>query len=710
MTDVGFNRHILIDGLPNNVTPDKRELFQRHFSRRIGELLGGERFSLHLLTDPETALLSGAILSCVTEAQAEAALAKLNRFPFTKSAVLTTYRWSSLEEARVDDGPYVPPPMADDGDEEEEAELVHNMAEDPEARPQFLIKSGMSFDCDWYWFNWEKNEPDLYRRRKISKDDPLCRWSEVDRDNKKLSSGMVCSALPVARPLPVWSTYGSMVISQHEKGLRVWAGRSMRLHFEITMDINAFMVSPCEKYIIVQTPKDISIINLRTAKKIRTIGNLDLHSDDLWPVMRFSADDSLVVVCKTGYRPMDSTEVPDGHLNIYVSETMKLLKGVGSSGHSFAIPGLYKAEWNPVVGTQMAYICELGPNQGWKAVVADMVVNEDGEVEQRVLNERNFLVATRLDMLWHPAGTFLCVRVAAKGPTEYFLFHVAERNVPITRLSIKRGYIPTRFAWQTGGDKFAVLLKRDGVGAGLGETGVLQIFMIGKQGPKVLHEVATSATHLFWAPHGGRLAAANFDKSLLHFFVLHDNNTITDKNKLSGISATNCEWDPTGRYFAVWVSSIHEQALTPQYRIFDYTGNELFKKAIKPLSHFAWRPMPPTLLTPGDMKKARDMLKTLMRDYEATAIALKAEEQERIDKERKSKEEDYIKRMKIAARYAEERALEQTREEQRANSKWVRYNNNRLKALPEEEHIIHEDVTEYHVVSRRQVGTGAAKK
>ncbi|KAK7196229.1 translation initiation factor [Novymonas esmeraldas] len=709
MTDVSFGRHILIDGLPSNVTPDKRELFQRHFSRRIGELLGGEKFSLHLLSDPETALVSGAILSCLTETQAEAALAKLNRFAFTKAAVLTTYRWSALEEAREDDGPYVPPPMAHADDEEGE-ELVHNMAEDAEARPQFLIKSGMTFDCDWYWFNWEKNEPELYRRRKISKEDPLGRWSEVDREAKKLSSGMVCSALPAARPLPVWSTYGSMVISQHEKGLRVWSGRSMRLHFEITMDINAFMVSPCEKYIIVQTPKDISIINLRTAKKIRTIGNLDLHSDDLWPIMRFSADDSLVVVCKTGYRAMDSTEVPEGHLNIYTSETMKLLKGDGSSGHSFAIPGLYKAEWNPVVGTQMAYVCELGPNHGWKAVVADMVMNEDGEVEQRVLNERNFLVATRLDMLWHPAGTFLCVRVASRGPTEYFLFHVAERNVPITRLSIKRGFSPTRFAWQTGGDKFAVLLKRDGVGSGLGETGLLQIFAIGKQGPKVLHEVATSATNLFWAPRGGRLAAANFDKSLLHFFVVHDNNTITDKSKLSGVSATSCEWDPTGRYFAVWVSTIHEQTLASQFRIFDYTGNELYKKTVKPFSHFAWRPLPPTLLSNAEVKKTRDSMKTLLHDYETTALARKAQEQERLERERNQKEEEYIKRMRAVARFAEEKGTAQTREEERARSKWVRYNNNRLKALPEEELTVHEDVTEYLTVSRRAAGAAAPKK
>ena len=172
MSDINFGRHILIDGLPNNVTPDKRELFKRHFLRRITEVLGNDQINLHLLQDRETALVKGAILSCVTEEQAEAALAKLNRFPFTKTSILTTYRWSSLEEARQELGPYVPPTLPD---EEEEAELVHNMADDPEARPQFLVKGGAAFDCEWYWFNWEKNEPELYRRRKLSSEDPLNR-------------------------------------------------------------------------------------------------------------------------------------------------------------------------------------------------------------------------------------------------------------------------------------------------------------------------------------------------------------------------------------------------------------------------------------------------------------------------------------------------------------------------------------------------------
>lgn len=700
-----FARHIVIDGLPNNVTPDKRDTFERHCHRRFSELLGHSQFNLQLLVDQKTALVTGAIISCSTEEVAEAALAKLNRFPLTKSAILSTYRWSSLQNAREQDDEYVPPRLPEEA--EGEADFVHNMAEDMDARPQFIIKGGMSMDCEWYWLNWERGEPELYRRPKFSKDDPLRNWSEEDRTAKKLSDGIICSVVNAARPLPVWSTYGSMVISQHFPGLRIWGGRSMHLLFEIVQEVNAFLVSPGEKYMVVRSSKDISVYNLRTAKKIRTIGNLDLHSDYSWPLMRFSADDTLISVCKTTHRMASGTEVPEGHLNIYTAETMKLLKD-SAAGHTFSVPGLQKAEWNPIVDTQMAYVCVLGPNQGWKVVVANIIVKEDGEVEQQVICERNFLVATELDMLWHQAGTFLSVKVSSKTGTEFFLMHVEERSVPVIRLVVKKGYTPSRFAWQTGGDRFALILEKEGASAGLGETSILQILGISKQGPKVLYEIPTGATRLFWAPQGGRLVAANFKKSLLHFITLGDKD-ISDKGKLSSITATNAEWDPTGRYFAVWVSSVNGESLAPQYRIYDYTGVEIYKRMITPFSHFAWRPLPPSLLTNTELKKVDESMKMVLHDYEATAAERCKEELARVQAERKEKETEFIKKMQAIAKMAESERLAEQRRDEQSRSKWVRFWNTRVKALPEDKRTVHEEVTESRVISRRLVASGVKK-
>uniref|UniRef100_A0A0A9VUS1 Eukaryotic translation initiation factor 3 subunit B n=1 Tax=Lygus hesperus TaxID=30085 RepID=A0A0A9VUS1_LYGHE len=137
-----------------------------------------------------------------------------------------------------------------------------------------------------------------------------------------------------------------MVISQQAKGLRVWGGRNMHLLFEIPSEVEAFLVSPCEKYIVIKTANDLSVHNMRTAKKIRTLTNLDLNNEDLWPVTRFSADDTLVAVCKTGYNLAAPDVIGSGKLNIYIASTMKMLQSNNKvpQGHTFEISGLYKAE------------------------------------------------------------------------------------------------------------------------------------------------------------------------------------------------------------------------------------------------------------------------------------------------------------------------------------------------------------------------------
>jgi len=271
MSDSNFNRHIILNGLPKNVTPEKRTAFQRHAERKFAELLGHSTFNLQLLIDRETGLVSGAFMTFKSESDAEAALAKLNLFHFTKSDTVQTYRWSSLRKAREPEEEYVAPTVNDD---EEGADFSNNMAEDEQARPQYVVKGGLALDCEWYWFDWEKKEPVLYRRPNVRKDDSIGKWSELDRRNKSLRNGLVSSLMTAVKPLPVWSTFGTVMISEHESGLRVWGGRSMSLLFEIPEDVEAFMVSPSEKYIVIKTANDLSVWNLRTARKIRTLGNL----------------------------------------------------------------------------------------------------------------------------------------------------------------------------------------------------------------------------------------------------------------------------------------------------------------------------------------------------------------------------------------------------------------------------------------------------
>eukprot|EP00796_Vickermania_ingenoplastis_P011113 gene11113-7739_t len=703
-------RHIVINGLPQNVTAQKRELFQRHLEKKISELLGHSQFTIHLLTNPQSTLVYGAFLSCTTESQAEAALAKLNMYRLTKSDVFTTYRFSAFDNLKQPEEEYVPPTIADDSVDED---LVHNMAEDENARPQFLTKGGVSMDCEWYWFDWEKNEPVLYRRPNvIKKDDPLKLWSELDRKERSLRPGIISSLQTRVRPLPTWSTYGTMIISQHTSGLRVWGGRSMHMLYEIPgEDINAFMVSPSEKYIVVKTTNDLTVLNFRTAKRIRTLGNLDLHSLDLWPITRFSADDSLCAVCKINFDPDDHRKLLPGKLYIYESETMHVLHSQSqpSAGYTFSIDGLYKAEWNPALGTQMAYVTSQGAQHGWKVVISNIVVDEDKIVSEEILVQRHFLQAESVDMLWHPGGTNLAVKVQLKNTIEYFLFQMDRKNIPVSRLEIQAGYIPERFAWQATGEYVAVLLSST-VTKTLGETGVLQVYSFRNNKLKLLNSISTPATSIFWAPKESRLVAATFEKSVFQFISVYDDGSVVERNKVTNVPSSDLQWDPTGRFCAIWLSCAPDphSDMVPrsdgQYRIFDAHGKQLFQKELTKFSHFAWRPLPPTLLTTEEIKGVKSKLKEIVKDYEKEKAETAERERDQVTRHNQELEEMYIRKMNDLARKARDQRLAEKREALQNQSIWKRYWDRRLKALPQEDSIVKEEVTEERIVSTRILG------
>ncbi|EPY28360.1 translation initiation factor 3 subunit B [Strigomonas culicis] len=612
-------------------------------------------------------------------------------------------------------------PRTPEQNTEEEADFSHNMAEDHKGRPQFIVKGGLSLSVEWYWYDWEKGEPVIYRRPSVRKDLPIDKWTEVDRKNKELQKGLISSMLNQVRPQPSWSNYGYMMISEGFSGLQVWGGKNMNLLYVIPEKVTAYAVSPREQYIVIRTEKDISIMNFRTARKIQTLGNLDVSSEDLWPILRFSADDSLVAVCKPGI-PSDfnNTDKPfAGKMSIFHSETMTLIQGTRGAprSHTFEIPGLYKAEWNPQQGTQIAYVSARGENGGWFLVISNITVDKDNIAVEEILFQRIFATAQRLDILWHPAGTYLAVKATVREKrkgndltpsvrTEYALYNIG-RDVAAFQMIVKDNYSASRFAWQPGGDLFAVILEetRGAIGtAALGENQLLQIYAVkDRKKLKMLAEFTTSATHLFWAPKGKNLVAVSFQKSLVTFININEFEHAKEVNKLKGVNLTDGQWDPTGRFFATWVSSLRETTMAPHYRIFDLNGMEVFMKESKPFSHFAWRPLPPTLLTTEEVNNVSSpqSAKQLLADYDTQMKELANLEKEKEEKKRHDQEQAYIKKMNDLARKMREQNLDEKRRDLRASSQWARYWDNRLKDLPEEQQYIDEDVFEERVIYRK---------
>lgn len=687
-----MSRHIILNGLPNNVSPEKRTLFLRHLTKKVAEVLKHENFTIHLVLDENTGLVTGAFLSFGTVANAEDALARLNLYHFTKTDVFTTHRWSALEGATTQQEEYQPPSVTEDMD----ADFAHTMSEDVMARPQFFIKQGETFDVEWYWFNYTTSQAELYLKPRALKKDSLGQWTEMDRRKKKLDAGIMYGTLLFPRPMPAWSTFGRMVISQHTSGLKVWAGRQMNMLFEVPeLDIKAFLVSPQEKYLVVKTLKDVSVWSIRTSKKIRTLGGLDLVNADKWPVTRFNSTDAFVAISHDSLEPGKP-----GKLLIYRAETMRLLQAASSTtpaSHTFVFPGLKVVEWNPVVPTQMALILELESNQGWKVIIQNIVV-EDNLVHEEIVTQRNFLQAEKLDLLWHPQGTHLAIKVQKEKSTEYALFSFNKRDAAVHQLYSEKHLLAERFAWQPSGPHFAVIFKNCLKMQMAGVSSEMRIYNIKRQ-LKQIGRYETSATHLFWAPRGTRLVAANYEKSMLHFYAINDSGIPHEMEKLN-VPVTDTAWDPTGRFYATWVSALKTEN-DNHFRIYDLNGRELLHKPVTLLSHFSWRPLAQSVLTAEEVQEVRLNLSKYTQRYQREVDEQKAREAAALQRTLREKEEKYQKRMKDIERYHRDKRLTATRAELIASSPWGRMWARRLRLLPPEETIMHEDVTEERIVHRR---------
>ncbi|KAG8341781.1 putative Eukaryotic translation initiation factor eIF2A [Trypanosoma vivax] len=690
--DNDMSRNIIVNGLPNNVTPEKRLAFQKHMTKKVAEVLGHGQFSIHLVPDEETELITGAFISFGTVAQAEDALARLNLYHITKTDVFTTYRWSALQAAGAPAEEYVPPEVGEDVD----TDLVHTMAEDPMVRPQFFIKQGESFDIEWYWYNYSTNKIELYRKPSALKTDSVGQWTEMDRRQKRLAPGLVYGTLTSTRPMPAWSTYGRLVISQHKSGIKIWGGRQMNMLFEVQeLDINAFLVSPQEKYLVVKTLNDVSVWDIHEAKKIRTLGGLDLVDLEKWPITRYNAKDDLVAISQAS----DASD-RSGKLFIYRADTMRVLQGAPATkpmSFTFAVPGLKVAEWNPVVAQQMAIIADSGPEQGWKIIIQNLIVT-DNRVEARTITQRNYMRVERLDLLWHPQGTHLVVKLTKPDVTEYVVFVVGANDAAEHHLPVERHLSAGRFAWRPSGPHFAIIFDDQKKNDMLGDKSVIRVYSIDKKIAQ-LASYTTSATYIFWAPRGSRLVAANYEKSTLQFYSINDRGSVVVRERVTA-PVTDTAWDPTGRFFASWVSVLRATG-DHQFRVFDMNGRELMQKQVRQLSHFSWRPLAESLLTPAEVQKVRENLREYSKRYQDELDKQKEREMEEENRKLREKEEKYVKRMHDIAQHHAKKGLTREREELVASSRWNRWWASRLKSLPADEMYVKDFITEERIIQQR---------
>lgn len=316
-------------------------------------------------------------------------------------------------------------------------------------------------------------------------------------------------------------------------------------------------------------------------------------------------------------------------ISVYETETFSLI-----DKKSIKVENVMDFSWSPTDPILSLFVPECG-NQPARVSLVQIPSKEE-------LRQKNLFSVSDCKMYWQSNGDYLAVKVDRYTKTKkstytgFELFRIKERDIPIEVLELdnKNDKI-IAFAWEPKGHRFAVIHgdnPRPDVsfysmrsGTNTGRVSKLTTLK-GKQ-----------ANALYWSP-GGRfiiLAGMKGFNGQLEFFDVDELDTMASAEHFM---ATDVEWDPTGRYVATAVTSVHE--MENGFNIWSFNGKLLYRILKDHFFQFLWRPRPPSFLSKEKEEEIAKNLKKYSKKYEAEDqdVSLLLSEQDR-EKRKKLKEE-----------------------------------------------------------------------
>lgn len=649
-----MDTHVVIDGLPRNVTLDRKDKFKVLLEKKIVEQLGHSNFVLKLVDGD--GFVVGAFLDCRTVAEADKAIAKLNHFRLTKADVFEVTRWSDFEALEDVPDEYEEP---EEEDEESTIDMTNPFLMDAMARPQLLVKAGENFDVHWLWLNATTEKFDHVRNINDTK-----HWSEVDRKNKRLQQGMPA-------PLPMWSPQGTFIIAQHPGCVRLYGGKGMNFLTEFPApELRYVQMSPCEKFLVLYG-REFAFWDVSKAKLIKTMPG-EVPS---WPVFKYSADDSM---CATFNRSR-------GFVLVFDSETMQLLVQELPPRYTLQVDGMNSFSWSPTNPAVFAYGVE-GDNATGFRVQIDRIVRDEDEEGQKMCTvtqmvRRNFFQTERLDLLWHPEGTHLAAKIQkTSGAMSFGIFRVGASTASVEAIDVKGE--PLRFAWQPNSSRFAIMTD-----ATKTTKQKLWFYQSERVGFKEVGNFQSDGVLLYWAPKGTRCVSVNFDKSRLEFFGVQGCGPFASTEKMQFIISTehpmvtNAEWDPTGRFFCSYTSSLTQQ-MDNSYMVWNVNGQKIYEQRVARVSHCNWRPLSQSLLTAADLTKIKAELPKKAQQYKEETLRNQKKADEVAAETRRKAIERYRKIMDSIEAHHQAKGFDEERARLRATAPWAVRQEQQLKSLP----------------------------
>ncbi|KAH1099269.1 hypothetical protein J1N35_016190 [Gossypium stocksii] len=606
--DSGFGNVIVVDNLP--VVP--REKFEKleGVIRKIYSQIGViKEDGLWMPVDPETKKTLGyCFIEYNTPQEAELAKEKTHGYKLDRAHIFAVNMFDDFDKYMKVPDEWAPPEIKP----YTPGENLQKWLADEKARDQFVIRAGTDTEVLWNDARQSKTEP-VYKRTY---------WTES---------------------FVQWSPMGTYLATVHRQGAAVWGGANTfnRLMRYAHPQVKLIDFSPGEKFLVTYSshepsnPRDanrvvINIFDVRTGKVMRdfkgsadefAVGGAGGVAGNSWPVFRWGGGKEDKYFAKLG----------KNMISVYETETFSLI-----DKKSLKVENVVDFSWSPTDPIIALFVPELGGgNQPARVSLVQMPGKEE-------LRQKNLFSISDCKMYWQSNGDYLAVKADRYTKTKkstytgFELFRIKERDIPIEVLELdnKNDKI-IAFAWEPKGHRFAVI-HGDNPRPDVSFYSMRSTHNLGRVA-KLTTLKGKQANALFWSP-GGRfivLAGLKGFNGQLEFFNVDELETMATAEHFM---ATDVEWDPTGRYVATSVTSVHE--MENGFNIWSFNGKLLYRILKDHFFQFLWRPRPPSFLTPEKEEEIARNLKKYSKKYEAEDqdVSMLLSEQDR-EKRRMLKEE-----------------------------------------------------------------------
>ncbi|GJP44939.1 hypothetical protein CLOM_g4337 [Closterium sp. NIES-68] len=587
-SETGFGNVIVVDNLPV-VPPEKFEKLQTVAKKIFGQIGLIREGGLWMPVNKETQKTNGyAFIEYATPQEAQAAREQMDGYKLDKSHVFKVSMFDDFEKyARVPDE-YAPPPVK----EYTPSENLQWFAGDERGRDQFVIR--FASETEVYWNDARAAKPDPVYRRTF--------WTES---------------------FVQWSPLGSYLATIHRQGAAIWAGPSwQRIMRFAHPQVRLIDFSPGERFLVTYSshepanPRDTQkvVLNVFDSRTGRSMREFKGPADDFatggaggvagvqWPVFRWAG----------GREDKYFARIGRNCVSVYETSTMTLL-----DKKSIKADNVHDFTWSPAEPLLAMYIPEAnGGNQPARVSLISIPSREE-------LRQKNLFSVSECRMAWQSAGEYLAVKVDRYTKTKkttysgFELFRIKERDIPIEVLELEnKNDKVIDFAWEPKGHRFAVIhgdgpkpdvsiytMKPAPTG---GAGGVMKV-------AKLTTLKGKQANTLYWSPMGRFLVLAGLKgfNGQFEFFNVDELETMGTGEHFM---ATDVEWDPTGRYLATAVTSVHQ--MENGFHIWSFSGRLLYQLPRDRFMQFLWRPRPPSLLPPEKDAEVSKNLRKYSRKYE----------------------------------------------------------------------------------------------